>query len=118
MDQKNEIREITRDVFFATVIRMKMELWRLVQICAVRVEGGYDMSYSFCRNYEMVTLRLHVKEDEEISSITQVYPCAFLQEKALYSTGVQPEGQLLLLVTWTNSYDEAGRFFVAAHRIE
>lgn len=80
MDQKNEIREITRDVFFATVIRMKMELWRLVQICAVRVEGGYDMSYSFCRNYEMVTLRLHVKEDEEISSITQVYPCAFLQE--------------------------------------
>ena len=80
MDQKNEIREITRDVFFATVIRMKMELWRLVQICAVRVEGGYDVSYSFCRNYEMVTLRLHVKEDEEISSITQWYPCAFLQE--------------------------------------
>ena len=61
MDQKNEIREITRDVFFATVIRMKMELWRLVQICAVRVEGGYDMSYSFCRNYEMVTLRLRLR---------------------------------------------------------
>lgn len=80
MDQKNEIREITRDVFFATVIRMKMELWRLVQICAVHVEGGYEMSYTFCRNYEMVTLRLHVKEDEEISSITQVYPCAYMQE--------------------------------------
>ena len=80
MDQKNEIREITRDVFFATVIRMKMELWSLVQICAVRVEGGYEMSYTFCRNYEMVTLRLHVKEDEEISSITQVYPCAYMQE--------------------------------------
>ena len=48
---------------------------------------------------------------------TQAF-CAFLQEKALYSTGVQPEGQLLLLVTCTNSYDEAGRFFVAAHRIE
>ena len=80
MDQKNEIREITRDVFFARVIRMKMELWRLVQICAVRVEGGYEMSYTFCRNYEMVTLRLHVKEDEEISSITQVYPCAYMQE--------------------------------------
>ena len=80
MDQKNEIREITRDVFFATVIRMKMELWRLVQICAVRVEGGYEMSYTFCRNYEMVTLRLHVKEDEEISSITQVYPSAYMQE--------------------------------------
>ena len=48
--------------------------------CAVRVEGGDEMSYTFGRNYEMVTLRLHVKEDEEISSITQVYPCAYMQE--------------------------------------
>lgn len=44
--------------------------------------------------------------------------CASLQEKALYDTGIQPEGQLLLLITCTNSYDEAGRFFVAAHRVE
>ena len=38
------------------------------------------MSYSFCKDYEMITLRLVIKEEERISSITQIYPCAFLQE--------------------------------------
>lgn len=80
MDCINEIREITMDEFFPTVIRMKMERWRLVQICAVRAEGGYELSYSFSLGYDMVTLRLKTAEEEEVSSITQVYPCAFLQE--------------------------------------
>ena len=38
------------------------------------------MSYSFCKDYDMVTIRLHLKEEEEVPSITQMYPCAFLQE--------------------------------------
>lgn len=80
MEDKNQIREISMDDFFNEVIRMKMEEWRLVQICAVRIEDGFELSYSFCKNYEMVTLRLHTGTDEEVSSITQVYPCAFIQE--------------------------------------
>ena len=28
----------------------------------------------------MLTLRLDVKEDQEIASITHIYPCAFIQE--------------------------------------
>lgn len=79
-DDRNEIREIPMDDFFNEVIHMKMEEWRLAQICAVRTEEGYELSYSFCKNYEMVTLRLHTGTDEEVSSITQVYPCAFIQE--------------------------------------
>lgn len=80
MEGKNEIKEITMDEFFPAVIRMKMENWRLAQICAVRTQTGYELSYSFCQAYDMVTLRLSVGVDEEVSSITQVYPCAFLQE--------------------------------------
>ena len=38
------------------------------------------MSYSFSKGYDMVTLRLDVEENEEIASITHIYPCAFLQE--------------------------------------
>ena len=79
-DYKSKIRKISMAEFFPAIVHMKTDKWRLVQICATTVEGGYEMSYSFCRNYEMVTLRLHIREDEEISSITQVYPCAFLQE--------------------------------------
>ena len=45
MDNLNEIRPISMDEFLAQVITMKMEDWRLAQICAVRVENGYEMSY-------------------------------------------------------------------------
>lgn len=41
-----------------------------------------------------------------------------LQEKALYDTGISPSGRLLVLITCTNSYDNAGRFYVAAHQVE
>ena len=80
MEYKNEIRKITAAEFFPAVVHMKTENWRLVQICASCIEGGYEMSYSFCLKYDMVTLRLEVAEDEEVASITQIYPCAFLQE--------------------------------------
>lgn len=79
---KSEIREISLENFFQAVLAMRAQGWRLAQICAVCVEGGYEMSYSFCndKNYWMLTLRLDVKEDQEIASITHIYPCAFIQE--------------------------------------
>lgn len=80
MAYQSEIKKISMEEFFPSIVNMKAGKWRLVQICAVSVENGYEMSYSFCRDYEMVTLRLEVGEDEEVASITQIYPCAFLQE--------------------------------------
>lgn len=82
MDYKSEIRKITTAEFFPAVVRMKAENWRLSQICAVSVEHGYEMSYSFCldKEYRMITLRLEIGEDEIVASITQIYPCAFIQE--------------------------------------
>lgn len=79
-DIKSEIRVTTKEDFFPEVIKMHAEQWRLVQICAVSVEGGYEMNYSFCKDYQMVTLRILLAEDEKISSITSIYACAFLQE--------------------------------------
>ncbi|CVI71298.1 NADH dehydrogenase subunit C [Clostridiales bacterium CHKCI001] len=82
MDDRNEIKKITMAELFPLVIEMKAKHWRLVQICAVSIEHGYEMSYSFCKNeeYRMVTLRLEIDAEETIASITQIYPCAFLQE--------------------------------------
>lgn len=80
MAYQSEIKRITMSEFFPEIVEMKAKNWRLVQICAVSVAEGYEMSYSFCKDYEMVTLRLEVGTDEEVASITQIYPCAFLQE--------------------------------------
>ena len=92
MEYLNTIEPITMAEFMPAVIRFKMDGWRVVQICANRVPDGYEMSYSFGKDYDMRTLRLTVGEDEKISSITQVYPGAFLQEnEAAELFGVQIE---------------------------
>ncbi len=80
MDAKNEIVPIEMSDFLAQVIKKKLDMWRMVQICAVRTEGGYELSYSFAKDYDMETLRLCVSEDETVPSITQIYPCAFIHE--------------------------------------
>lgn len=84
MEDRNEIRKITMAQFFPYIVRMKEENWRLVQICAASVDDGkgYEMSYTFCNDpdYHMITLRVELGEGEEIASITQIYPCAFIQE--------------------------------------
>lgn len=80
MSYLNEIVPVTKDQFLPMVIQFKMEAWRLVQICASRLPGQYELSYSFANAYDMRTLRLTVDENEAVSSITQVYSSAFLQE--------------------------------------
>ena len=73
MEGKNEITPITMDQFLPTVIRFKMEERRLVQICAARLPDGYELSYSFCKDYDLRTLRLTVGEQEKVPSITQIW---------------------------------------------
>ena len=58
-DYKSEIRKISMAEFFPAIVHMKTDKWRLVQICATTVEGGYEMSYSFCKgsvSYTHLTL--------------------------------------------------------------
>ena len=80
MENKNTVREISLEELFPEVINKKTTGWRFVQMCACRIPDGYEMSYSFCKDYEMETLRITIDTDSEISSITQIYPCAFIQE--------------------------------------
>ncbi|HIU32815.1 MAG TPA: NADH-quinone oxidoreductase subunit C [Candidatus Caccousia avistercoris] len=80
MEALNEIVPVKMEQFLPAVIQFKMDGCRLVQICASRLPGQYELSYSFAKACDMWTLRLTVGEDEPVSSITQVYPCAFLQE--------------------------------------
>lgn len=80
MDFINDIIPTAMEDFLPAVIRFKMDQWRLVQICASRLPEQYELSYSFCKGYDMRTLRLTTALDENVSSITQIYPCAFIQE--------------------------------------
>ncbi len=92
MEQNNTIEPICKEAFLPQVIQFKMEKWRLAQLCAVRVEGGYELSYSFAKDYQLRTLRVTLTDEEKVPSITQMYPCAFLQENEMAELfGVQVE---------------------------
>ena len=95
MEACNTIEPVGMAGFVPAVLRVKMDGWRVVQICAARLPDGYELSYSFGKGYDMHTLRLTVGEDERVPSITQIYPGAFLQEnEAAELFGVPIEGMV------------------------
>ena len=65
---------------------------RLIQICAVSTEGGYELSYSFAEGYDFRNYRLIIAEDVEIPSSSDLFPSAALYEnemKELFGVNIQ-----------------------------
>lgn len=56
---------------------------RLVQICAVNTDSGYDLLYSFADGYHFVTYKVAVDRDEEVPSISDIYPSSSLFENEM-----------------------------------
>lgn len=56
---------------------------RLGQICAVRTENGFDLLYSFIKDYHMTNYKVAIDEDTEVVSISDVYPTAMLYENEM-----------------------------------
>ncbi len=69
--------------FLMKVMEMKEEHFRIMQAHAVSTENGYELSYTFGRDYEWTTLRLVIGEDEDVPTITNIYPAAFLYENEM-----------------------------------
>lgn len=66
-----------------SVLQIKNDGFRLVQMCATRTKEGFELSYSFAKDYDMVNLRLEIAEDDEITSISNIYEPAFLYENEI-----------------------------------
>ena len=74
------------------VLEEKRKNNRLVQICSVSVEGGYELSYSFAEGYDFINYRINITEDVEIPSIADLFPSAALYEnemKELFGVKIQ-----------------------------
>lgn len=57
--------------------------YRLVQICATSVDGGAELIYSVALGYKLENYKIFVEEDEEINSISDVFPSAALFENEI-----------------------------------
>ncbi len=56
---------------------------RLGQVCAVRIPDGYELFYSFIKDYHMTNYKITIDEDTEVVSISDVYPSAMLYENEM-----------------------------------
>jgi ech hydrogenase subunit D len=57
--------------------------WRMVQLNCVKSAEGLTMNYSFDKDYDMLTLRIPVKPEEGLPSISPVYPASYLYENEI-----------------------------------
>lgn len=78
-----EIVQISTGGFLMKVMEMKSENYRLMQAHAVRTPDGFELSYTFGKDYEWTSLRLVIGENEEVPSITNIYRAAFLYENEM-----------------------------------
>jgi ech hydrogenase subunit D len=63
--------------------QMKHDGYRLVQICSVRTKEGYELTYSFGKELELVNVRIEVPENAEVMSISHIFEPAFLYENEI-----------------------------------
>ena len=64
--------------------KLKFSGYHLMQQCATRVPDAYELIYSFGKDLEVKQLKITLSEDDEISSITSIFPCAFIYENEMH----------------------------------
>jgi len=65
---------------------------RLVQILAVNSADGVELTWSFAKDFNMVSLRANILNGESVASVTPVWHGAFLYEneiKDLYGVDIR-----------------------------
>ncbi|MBQ7572972.1 MAG: NADH-quinone oxidoreductase subunit C [Clostridia bacterium] len=83
MREKYVLVDLTPDLVPLKVLKAKQAGARLVQMCCANTEDGYDLLYSFADGYHFVNYKIHLLKDEEIVSISNIYPSASLYENEM-----------------------------------
>ena len=76
------IKTISVHDLLAETLRIKNDSYRLVAITCTN-KDGMELSYSFDKEYELLTLRIITDTEEEVESISIVYPYSFLYENEI-----------------------------------
>lgn len=87
-----EIRTIQKADLLAECAQIASLGMRLVQILAVNSEGGVEMTWSFSKGFNMLSIRCLVGDGESIPSVTPVWRGAYLYEneiKDLYGVDIR-----------------------------
>jgi ech hydrogenase subunit D len=84
MTEPQEITPIERHELVGITADLFAEGYRFVQVSCVTLESSYELTYSFDREYRLKNFRIIAKPDDEIPSISVIYPNAFLYENEIH----------------------------------
>lgn len=90
--------------------RFKKDGCRLVQILCTRIAEGFELTYSFDKDYFLYNLRLIVPQDGSVMSITGQYWYAFVWENEIHDLFGLPVEFIVPEV------DYGGQFFQLAEK--
>ena len=82
-DLGHHITKIDKEDLLFVIMKKKNDNWRLGQICCSLVNDIYEVSYSFCKDYELEHYRLEIPRDEGVPSISRVYKSAIFYENEM-----------------------------------
>lgn len=82
MNDIQNIIEVRTDELLDKAVLMKDQGYRLVAITCTYKEG-FEITYSFDKNYDFINYRIHVDRDAEILSISHIFFSAFLYENEM-----------------------------------
>ncbi len=84
MSEPQEITAIERDELVGIAAGLFAEGYRFVQVSCVTLESSYELTYSFDREYRLKNFRVIAGPEEEIPSISVIFPNAFLYENEIH----------------------------------
>lgn len=84
MSEPQEIIVIEKNNLLGIVSDLFAQGYRLVQIGCTTLQSSYELNYSFDKEYHFKNLRFIVAPEEEIQSISVIYPNAFLYENEIH----------------------------------
>jgi ech hydrogenase subunit D len=84
MSEPQEIITIEKDALLGAVSDLFAQGFRLVQIGCTTLADAYELNYSFDKDYVFKNLRITVTVEDEVQSVSVIYPNAFLYENEIH----------------------------------
>ncbi len=84
MNETQEITLIEKHELVGVAAELFGDGYRFVQVSCATLESAYEFTYSFDKNYRLKNFRFSVTQDEEVPSISVIFPNAFLYENEIH----------------------------------
>jgi ech hydrogenase subunit D len=84
MTETQEITPIEKHELVGVAAELFAEGYRFVQLGCATLESSYELTYSFDKAYRLRNYRITLLQDEDVASISVIYPNAFLYENELH----------------------------------